>query len=149
MKKFSSQERGFTLVENLMAILIGVIGLSAIISGVVMYGKVNKSIEVLDSTENNINQIAESIRANIGSFQINNQFSGANIDVLLDPKKLPMAWDTDITASAEDCPSCLGRFGFVIQPFEAYRGLYLVTLRVTYASWGSTYKDYEFVVSAK
>ena len=61
-----------------------------------------------------------------------------------------MAWDLGVNLPVSQCPNCRGKYGFVIQPLDMFRGLYTVTLRFTYQDWGNgVYKDYIFLVSAK
>ncbi|MCM2277803.1 MAG: type II secretion system GspH family protein [Oligoflexia bacterium] len=43
---------------------------------------------------------------------------------------LPIAFSREIYSSAEECPSCPGRMGFVIQPLSGYRGMYRATIRI-------------------
>ena len=72
-----------------------------------------------------------------------------NVEQALAVGTLPMAWDIGIATGKAKCAQCAGRYGFVIQPYSAYPGLYIVTLRMTHASWKVPYRDYEFVVSVK
>lgn len=159
MRTFQSlvnNQKGQTIVESLVGLgLISVIGL-AFSGGMVALRNATKTSVVMSSTERQINDIAENIKAGVENYQVNYNFDTAgtttNLDKALDYQNLPMAWDNEITTSRDNCPKCAGTYGYIIQPLEAYRGLFQVTLRLTHKDWaahGEKYRDYTFVVSAK
>lgn len=151
MIKPFQNNKGQTIVEALVGLgLIAIVGFS-LTGGMVALRNSSKSAVVLSSTERQVNDIAENIKAGVENYQINFNYNSTP-DTLLDPDHLPMAWDSGIVAAAADCPNCAGKFGYVIQPLEQFRGLYQVTLRMTHKSWianNEPYRDYTFVVSAK
>lgn len=143
--------RGQTLVESLVGFaLIGIVGM-VFVGGLISLRNTTKSTIVMSSADKQINDIAENIKSGVENYQINFNYN-ASIGDVLEVSKLPMAWDSNRVAFRSECPECPGTFGYTIQPFEAFRGLYKVTLRMTHTSWtakGEPFRDYVFVVSAK
>lgn len=139
---------GFAIVENLVSLVIILMATAALMTAIVVYRKVARSVETQSSQEKQVLQIIENVRTSMENYQISFALGDAERDRLLAVSKLPMAWDAQIVTAKENCGSCPGRFGYVVQPFEGMRGLYLVTMRMTHKDWHIP-KDYEFVVSAK
>lgn len=140
--------KGQSILESLVGLgLIVVVGF-ALVSGIIALRKTSKSTVNLSATERQINDIAENIKAGVENYQVNYNYKD-DIDVLLNPKDLPMRWDIGVAVPKVQCPDCYGSFGYVIVPYEKFRGLYKVTLRMTHKNWSEPYRDYVFVVSAK
>jgi type II secretory pathway pseudopilin PulG len=143
--------RGQTIVEALVGFaLIGIVGM-AFVGGLVSLRNTTKNTMVMSSSEKQISDIAENIKSGVENYQINFNYD-ASIGETLEVAKLPMAWDNGIIAQRSECQECAGTFGYTIQPYESFRGLYKVTLRMTHTSWaakGEPFRDYIFVVSAK
>ena len=147
---------GFSLIENLLAIAVVSVVSVGLMGGMIALQKMSTQTHLLTSREKQINDIADNIRVSLETYQINyaNQISvtdGSNPDVkdLLDLAKLPLAWDNGVSMTAEECTTCAGRYGFVVQPYQSFPGLYLVTMRMTHKTWTEPYRDYVFVVSVK
>lgn len=152
MKKHTlNNQKGQTIVEAIVGFgLITLVGLT-FVGGMVTLRNTTKSTILLSATDKQVNDIAENIKAGVENYQINYD-SERSVSELLNPATLPMAWDNGKVALRKDCDTCPGTYGYVIQPYPEYRGLYKVTLRVTHRSWidkGEAFKDYHFVVSAK
>ena len=151
-----SKQNGQSIVEALVGLgLISVVGLT-FTGGMISLRNTTKSAVNLSATERQINDIAENIKSGVENYQVNYNYddpgSAKNSGEALAVDKLPMAWDNDKTLPRESCPNCPGTYGYIIQPLEAYRGLYVVTLRMTHKDWiakGENFRDYSFVVSAK
>lgn len=144
-------KKGFTLIEGLVTMgLLSVMTL-VFIGGVHSLKNAFKSTQLISSTDKQVQDIAENIKAGLENYQINFDFdSDANSQ--LDISNLPMAWDEKKVGSRADCPNCAGSYGYYIQPLEEFRGLYRVTLRMTHKTWvaaGESYRDYVFVVGVK
>nr|BFD67100.1 hypothetical protein HAGR004_21220 [Bdellovibrio sp. HAGR004] len=143
--------QGQTLVEALVGFgLIVIVGF-AFTGGMVSLRNTTRSTVELSSTDKQINDIAENIKSGVENYQVNFDYKEGASSALA-PDTLPMAWDNGISVPKEECETCAGRYGFTIQPYENYRGLYKVTLRMTHTSWkekNEAFRDYIFVVSAK
>ncbi|QDK45293.1 hypothetical protein DOM22_09075 [Bdellovibrio sp. ZAP7] len=149
MKKLNS--RGQTIVESLVALgLISFIGL-IFFGGLVQLRKTTSDSLLDSATDRQIADIAENIKAGVQKYQVNFNLDKAALETLLKPENLPMVWDVGVVAEKGQCDRCQGTYGYVIQPFDKYRGLYMVTLRLSHKSWlpHETYRDYNFIVSAK
>jgi type II secretory pathway pseudopilin PulG len=151
MKKLSQNSQGYTFVEVLMAMVLLTIMTFSLVGGMVSLKGTSRDSLVLSASERQVDDVAENIKSGIENYQINfNYREGKGIALSLD--NLPMAWDIGVLTTREECPQCAGSYGYVIQPMEEFRGLYLVTLRMTHKTWkakGEEYRDYAFVVSAK
>ncbi|WP_413587400.1 type IV pilus modification PilV family protein [Bdellovibrio sp. HCB274] len=141
---------GQTIVEALVALgLISVIGLT-FAGGMVSLRNTSKASLMASATDRQVSDIAENIKAGVQEYQVNFNYDQTKIDDYLPVDKLPMLWDVGRVAERGSCDTCKGSYGYIIQPYEVYRGLYLVTLRMTHESWApDKFRDYTFVVSAK
>ncbi|QDK38087.1 hypothetical protein [Bdellovibrio sp. NC01] len=149
--KSIANNKGQTIVEALVGLgLLTVVGFT-FTGGMISLRNSTKSAVVLSSTERQINDIAENIKAGVENYQVNFDYKTGTKESL-NVDTLPMAWDNGIITTRAQCPKCAGTYGFVIQPLEQYRGLYQVTMRLTHESWkknNEEFRDYTFVVSAK
>ncbi|WP_413578453.1 hypothetical protein ACLVWU_07935 [Bdellovibrio sp. HCB290] len=145
-----TNNHGQTIIEALVALgLISVIGLT-FAGGMANLYKTSQSSLMAGSTDRQVSDIAENIKAGVQDYQVNFNYDQTKIDDFLPPDKLPMLWDIGRVAERGNCDTCQGSYGYIIQPYELYRGLYLVTLRMTHKSWApEKFRDYTFVVSAK
>jgi len=143
--------RGYTFIEVLIAMGLLTVVMFSLVGGLVSLKGTSRDSLVLSSSERQVDDVAENIKSGIENYQINfNYKESKNTSLALE--SLPMAWDVGVLTTREECPTCAGSYGYVIQPMEQFRGLYLVTLRMTHKTWkakGETYRDYAFVVSAK
>lgn len=140
---------GFTLVEALVATGIIVIGGMALVEGLSSIRNISTNTQLLSSTEKQINEIAENIRGSLSNYQINFNYTDSDRESILNAENLPMAWDVGVITTPEKCGTCQGRFGYIIQPLDLFRGLYNVTIRMTHKSWSEPFRDYQFVVTVK
>lgn len=140
---------GYTLVESVIAMgLITLIG-GILVLGMFQYRKIISRSQTLHMVETQINDIVENVRPNIHLYQILYDHSKEARDKALNPRLLPMAWDAGRLATANECPTCSGRYGFTIQPYPGFPGLFLLTLRLTHRDWPEPFRDYTFLVTTK
>lgn len=141
-------QQGFSLVETLVAVaLVALVGFSLVV-GVHQFRILVAKSQLTQAVDRQIMDIVENIRPNINLYQIDYTLTEAERMAALNLDRLPMAWDVGILARVADCTVCAGRYGYVIQPYPVYPGLYLLTVRLTHRSWES-YRDYTFLVTAK
>lgn len=142
--------KGFSIIEGVIALSLVSVVVVVFLEGIQQFRTVAFRANVLSSNEKQINDIAENIRSNFQNYQVNFDYTSAKLNQLLALNNLPMAWDLGVNLPVNQCSTCRGKYGFVIQPLDTFRGLYTVTLRFTYQDWGAgVYKDYVFLVSAK
>lgn len=143
--------KGQTIIEAIIGFaLISIVGL-AFVGGLVSLRNTTKNSVVKSASEKQINEIAENIKAGVENYQIDFDFNGDD-SVALDVETLPMAWDDGLITTRKECPQCPGFYGYTIRPYEQYRGLYKLTLRITHRTWaerGEPFREYSFVMSAK
>ena len=150
--KFKKNEKGNVLIDSLVAIGIIAIVAYTSISGITQIERLMASIDTKQVLGSEVNELIESIRNNLESYKLDYRFvpDGTSVyaNTTLDTTNLPMAWDAGFQAPVAQCATCRGRYGFVIQPYEKFRGLFLVTIAVTHTDWASP-KNFQFVVTTK
>lgn len=142
-------QAGFTMVEIFIALAIMAVGIYGVTTGMDSMRDIAEDTMILSANERQINNIADNIRTGLEQYQINFNYTDQSTQTELKVQDLPMAWDIGINARAVDCPNCKGKYGYTVQVLEAYRGLYMVTLRITHKDWSEPYRDYKFVVTLK
>lgn len=149
MKRLNGQ-RGFSVIESLVAMGLLVFVGFTFISGLMAMKQMSQASFVGTSSEREVNEVVENVRAGLQNYQVNFNRGEDARRVALEDVPLKMAWDVGIQTPVENCKGCGGRYGFVIQPFEGtgLQGLYLVTLRMTYVTWKEP-RIYQFVVTTK
>ncbi|WP_415062942.1 type II secretion system protein [Bdellovibrio sp.] len=155
-------QKGITIIESLLGLaMITLVG-SFFISGILSMKKVAKDSGTKNALYKQINDVIENIRPNVRMYQINYFQTDEERNNALALDTLPMAWGSGIMTTAEQCPDCPGRYGFVIQAYPGMSGLYLVTVRLSHKDWskGSAqsqeaganaygFVDYQFVVNSQ
>lgn len=143
-------QAGFSVIENIVAMGLLVFVSFTFISGLMAMKQLSQTSLVSNSSEREVNEIIENVRAGLDTYQVNFEKTGEARAEALENQPLTMAWDIGIQTTAAACPGCGGRYGFVIQPFEGtgLQGLYLVTLRMTHVKWSEP-RTYQFVVTTK
>ena len=151
-------EHGTTLIETMIGASLMMIGIMAMTGVMTGMSKSSSQAKLKIGDSKQVQSLAESIRKDIGSYQIDfehpvtmsqSESNAAIINKVLVPTKLAMAWDNNSIYPAHECPSCPGRYGFLIQPFQSSPGLYLVTVRRTHRDWKVSYKDFQFIVGTR
>jgi prepilin-type N-terminal cleavage/methylation domain-containing protein len=143
-------QKGFTLVEVMVATAI-IGGLLYWFSGgTSLLSKRNKQLSELMVMERHVNSLYENIQSNIDIYQITydpQEFIN-NADPTNLNKYLPLAWDMKTLTDIKNCKECPGRMGFIIVPLDGYRGLYKLTIRATHPKV-PLFKDYNFLINGK
>lgn len=142
-------QSGMAIIQSIMALAILLIASFIFVGALQSMRSQVKGTLVTNSSEREVNEIIENLRSGIENYQVDFSASDSDLDQVLRPETLPMAWDIGIQTEAENCRQCQGRYGYVIQPFEGYRGLYLVTVRLTNKEWREPFKDYQFTVTTR
>ncbi len=143
-------QKGFTIIESLVALALLAIVISISYSSIQQVRNLSAQVSSGESSEKQVLQIIENVRSNMNIYKANYEYyTNESADLLLATEKLSMAWDKNMDTEVKNCPACKGRYGYVLQPYEKYRGLYVLTLKITNETWGSRIKKYKFLVSAK
>lgn len=142
-------QSGFSLVETMVALGLVVLVGFILISGVHRFNQMARNAQLASVVDRQIKDIVENIRPNINLYQIDYSLTMDERLQRLERQTLPMAWDMGVVAEAAVCPACAGRFGYVIHPFPAVPGLFLLTVRMTHSAWGDAHRDYSFLVTTK
>ena len=152
--------KGFTIMEALVGIGLLAIVMVTATQGYDYIKKSQSKMITMNTTENRVNEIIQTVKGNISqqiiSFPGSTLIAGSNgtiltdsyIDTVLGAADLPMAWSTTTDTKVSECSNCPGRYGYIITPIPDYGGLYLVSIRFTHTEWGAgTTKNFSFVVS--
>lgn len=90
------------------------------------------------------------IRSNIDQYRVNFDHSKDALKNKLSPDKLFLTWKDGHVCMLKDCPDQIGRIGYLIQPMDGIKGLYLITVRVVNnVERQEDFVDYQQVVSLK
>lgn len=127
-------KKGSSILEMLAAVVIVVIAFTATMSFVLSVKKNTQTLLSSRSRSIQLQKIAQLILADPKLFKVNFNPSEAAACEDLATSNLPLAWDDNKIDDIANCEGCLGRLGFVIQPFpvQSIRGVYLVTIRVAH-----------------
>lgn len=158
--------KGFTIMEAIVGIgLLGIVMVTAT-QGYDYIKASQAKMVTMNTTENRVSEIIQTVKANISQQIISFPASVArdgttagssseNGDTLVNSyiesvlsSNLPMAWSMNTDAKVSECSTCPGRYGYVITAIPGYGGLYLVSIRFTHTEWGdNASKSFSFVVS--
>ncbi len=151
MKAQFFKQGGYSLLEMLTSTAILIVVIVGASTYFYQTQKIITRASVDISAELQIGNILDSIRSNVKNYQINFELtkpSPSQINEVLKIENLPMAWDISVTTTADHCPDCRGRYGFIIAPVGPRApGLYMVYVRISFSSWVEKYKDYQFIAS--
>lgn len=143
-------QKGFTIIESLVALALLAIVMGISFSSIQQVRNLSSQVSTSESSEKQVLQIIENVRSNMNTFKATYEYyTDEKSEELLAQNKLSMAWDKNILTTVANCQSCKGRYGYVLQPYEKYRGLFILTLKITHENWGANSKKYKFLVSAK
>ncbi len=143
-------QKGVTIIESLIALALLTIVMLISYSSIQQVKKISAHVSTSESSEKQVLQIIENVRSNMNTFKANYEYyTDEKAEELLAEDKLAMAWDKNMLTTVKNCQDCKGRYGFVLQPYEKYRGLFVLTLKITHKNWGTHVKKYKFLVSAK
>ncbi len=157
-------QKGMSIIEVLLGLaMITLVG-SFFISGILNMKKIATDSGTKNSLYKQINDVIENIRPNVRMYQVNYTTTDKEREEALQVSKLPMAWGNGMMSTAAECSGCPGRYGYVIQAYPGFKGLYIVTLRMAHKDWAQGkgeegleagkagvygYVDYQFVVNAQ
>lgn len=153
--KHLKSKRGLTLVELLVAAAVLAIGLAAASSGLVSFLNLNNATKGAEKKSTITTGLIENIRSNISRYQVNFNHSGSVdngalvTERVLAVDKLGFVWSNSYYGDPAGCPSCTGRYDYVIQPMDGMPGLYKVTIRMTNPALFPGHQDYIFITGNK
>ncbi len=143
-------KKGFTIIEPILALSILIIMSLISYSSINQVNGLSKRVSISESSEKTVLQIIENVRTNMTSFKSSGTYyTDASALALLDDANLVMAWDINKNMKKDSCLNCKGRYGFVMQPYEEFRGLYILTIKFNHEIWSGRPKIYKFLVSSK
>ncbi len=141
---------GMTMVELLMASAVfGLVG-SILLMGLSGIFRTERRTRQLTAEDRMVLGILGNVQANLHLFPTSaNQVgsAGAETEIERMTDTMPMAFSESEFVSVDQCPTCPGRFGYVIQPMQGMNTLYLVTLRLKHRDlYGANgIKEYRFL----
>ncbi len=146
-RSFIKGQSGYTMVEVLVSMLIGVFVVYTMASFLVGLNNINNKLRLRRISSSTIRAYAENIRFDTSLFQVTFNNGGAAEAQLLDPANLPLGISKDGAVVARtDCSTtgCSAYMGYVILPDAIIRNLYQVKFVVVNSSdtsvkWESSY----------
>ena len=138
--------RGLSLVEILMAMTIAGVAIFVMISSMQTTMNAASKVNATRGREKALQTVLQTIIKNAPSYQVNFETSEAHLTKLLDPANLPWAWDEDRVLPVSQCPECVGRLGFVLQPHNLVPGAYRLRVRIKHPSIGLEHRDYTYII---
>lgn len=153
-KKFLSNRSGFTLPEIMAALATFSIVVAAQTTVWLGAKRALNRVESVGQKDVMRNRFIQDVHAQVNGYQIN-FLSTVDAEQDLENDKLPMAWNTNDVFVKEDCEFCLGRSGYIVQPFalptdqETYRGMYRMVLRIYHKELFPNGATQEFLFTSK
>lgn len=139
--------KGFTLIETLVGIaLLGIVMVLGS-QGYDFIKKMSNTVSSLDTVDRRTNEIIENVRATLPQQVVSFNSDPVYIQNILSASSLTMAWSLRVDDTVSNCPTCPGRYGYIITPIKNESGLNLVTIVFTHKDWGTEPKKFEFVVT--
>lgn len=158
-------ESGMTMVEVLIGAAIIGLSMQAFVAGIEYLRQSYRQTRLRITEDRQISALIASMRANISKFQVSTQYVGSTVtvpdgnggsntvdfvDAMLDDNNLPIAWDEYVMTTPQNCPDCVGRMGYVVQPFLGASGVYQVTLKVRNKQlFKDSLRTYKYVVNVR
>ena len=141
-------KKGFTVIEVLIALVIGFITIYATTSYLSYMAGLNAKMKLRRVTGNTIHSYAESMRFNMSLYQVTFDNSLTKEAEMLDPAKLPLGISRNNVVPRAECAlkGCQAHFGYIIIPSIFIRNLYELKFKVVSpdgkATWEQTYSYY-------
>lgn len=154
INKILKNQRGFSLIEAVVALGLFGAGIYGVFEGIDMIGsQKNKAYDKID-LEIILSSTLEEIRSNISLEKIDFQAKSEFLDLSTysDVRdSLVMRWDKNGITTAAGCGGCKGRLGYVVTPYKvgdlSFNGLYFVNVRVTHDDlFPNQFRQYKFIV---
>lgn len=140
--------KGYTVIEVLVALAIGLVTVYMTATYVSYLGNLNAKMKLRRITGNTIHSYAESVRFNLSLYQVAFDNSVTKEKELLNPDTLPLGISRNNVVPRAQCATvgCQAYFGYVIIPSVFVRNLYELKFKVASpdgkVSWDQTYSYY-------
>jgi prepilin-type N-terminal cleavage/methylation domain-containing protein len=148
--------KGFTLIEILLALLIGCITAACIASYISFLAGLNNRMKLRRASGEAIHAMAESIRFNLSLFQVTYDNSNAKEEEMLAPAALPLAVASNTIVPRSTCGTgtpmvrCTAYVGYIIVPSEIIRNLYQVKFLAVSTDKEAKWKtDFTYFITVK
>jgi len=145
-------QKGYTIVEVLVAMLIGSFVVYTMASFLVGLNKLHSQLRLRRVSSSTMQSLAENIRFNTSLFQVTFNNGGSAEAQLLDPANLGLGVSKEGSVIPRtDCATmgCTAYVGYVILPHEVIRNLYQVRFLVVNSSDTSVKWETSYYITVK
>lgn len=153
MRRAMKNQKGFTLIEILISLVIGSITAAVIASYISYLARLNAQMKLRRVSGEAIHSLAESIRYNLSLFQVSFDNSLEKEKELLAVDKLPLAISNHTLIKRSECVgqvTCQAFVGYIIIPSEIVRNLYQVKfLAVSTDAEGKWRQNFTYFITVK
>ena len=157
MRNLFGNKKGTTLAELLLASMILAVAAGAGYSSLNNFNTVKLRVVGSQARTDITSSLIENIKANISKYQANFNYTQSRSEEddtlisnsVLAKDNLPFAWSTHFVGGVDECPTCAGRFGFIIQPVAEQKYLYQVQIRVINEDLFPGHRDFYFITGVK
>lgn len=144
--------KGFTLLEILIALVIGSITAACIASYITFLSRLHNQMKLRRASGDAIHAMAESIRFNLSLFQVSFDNSLSKEKEMLDPANLPLAVSKNTLVQRTECTKvpCQAYVGYIIIPSEIIRNVYEVKFLAVSTDKEATWKtNFSYFITVK
>ena len=141
-------QKGFTVIEILVALVVGSITVYATTSYLTFMAGLNERMKLRRVTGNTVHSYAESMRFNMSLYQVNFDNTVSREESLMDAANLPLGISKNNVVPRSECAKvgCQAHLGYIISPSIFIRNLYELKFRITSpdgkVSWDQSFNYY-------
>ncbi|MBI1860814.1 MAG: prepilin-type N-terminal cleavage/methylation domain-containing protein [Deltaproteobacteria bacterium] len=146
-------QRGQSILEVLVAMGLLAIGVMAFAFSSKLTTTGIRNVASVSARDRAVSTLILNIRSNPKLYQVTNVPVGTlapNGKLVSENllSNLPLAWSKNFVGPVDQCVSCAGRMGYVIQPVDTLPGMFQITVRVTSSDlYSGARRDYQFLAT--
>lgn len=140
-------QKGVTLIEALISLALITVVVMSVTNSLRMADQFFSKAKLKRDRDQIVSSTLQGVLQNISLYQKNYQLTDQAREALLAESKLPFAWSENVFTTVDQCPTCPGRVGYIIEPLPNMGGLNQVTVRITNKNLFQGFQQYVFILS--